>query len=289
MAFTTARLISQVEAKGALPQGRFTNAEILSAAYDVLLSEITPMMIAYREEYYIRTIEYSVTANQQNYKIPDRAFGLTIREVKIINTDNVVKDIERMQIEDIDSEEAGTPEKFFMQGSNVMLYPKPSSTSGTLRIYYHFIPNSLIETTEATQITAIDTGTNTLTFASIPSTWTTADEFDLIEGRNGYEVLAFDLTASAITSTDVTLSSLPSGLIVGDWLSLAGESPFAYLPKSAHTLLVYLTAASLLEDIGDQDNLRALMARAGAIKSSLDNVFSLRVEGAPKSLTTPLL
>ncbi len=285
--FTTARLLDQVGKKASLPTGRYENSEILDTAYDILLSEITPMMVSYREEYYIKVKEYSIAASQQKYRFPSRALGQTLREVKLIKGSQVIN-LERIQIEDITSEQTGTPDRFFVQSNDICLYPTPNSSEGTLRLYYHIRPSKLVETTEAAQITAIDTGTNTLSFSSVPTSWTTSDTFDLIEGRGGYEMLSIDLQASSVTSTEVALSSLPSELQAGDWVALAGESPFPYLPAEAHNLLVHLTAASLLEDMGDQQGLQSVMSRAGAIRASLEGIFSLRIEGAPKALTTPL-
>ena len=289
MAFTTTRLLNQIKLKGALPTGRFDNSEILDVAYDVLISEITPMMIGYREEYYVRYSEISIEANKYSYSFPTRAMGETLREVKIVYDDGKVERLDRIEIEDISTNETGDPQAFYIMGNNLCIYPTPSTTEGSLRQYYHIRPSKLVEVTDAAQITGIDTGTNTLTFSVPPTTFLDTETYDLIENNSGFDILSFDLSSSSVTSTTVTLSSLPTELAVGDWLALSGESPLPYLPQEGHSLLVQLTVAALLEYQGDRDNHGVAMQRAGIIRQSLENIFKLRVEGNPKSLTIPLL
>lgn len=289
MAFTTSRLLDQIKLKGALPTGRYSDQEVLDVAYDVLISEITPMMIGYREEYYVRYSEETIETGKYSYGFPSRSMGQTLREVKIVYTNGKVERLSRIEIEDISTDDSGDPKSFYIMGNNLCVYPTPSTQEGTLRLYYHIRPSKLIEVASAAQITGIDTGTNTLTFNSLPTTFLDTETYDLIENTGGYEILSLDLAASSVTSTTVTLSSLPTGLAVGDWLSLSGESPIPYLPQEGHSLLVQLTVVAFLEYQGDRENHGIAMQRAGMIRSSLENILKLRVEGNPKSLTTPLL
>ena len=288
MAFTTARLLNQIKLKGSLPTGRYEDSEILDVAYDVLISEITPILIGYREEYYVRYTDVTIEASKSTYNFPSRSMGQTLREVKIVYSDGSVKKLDRIEIEDIATTDTGEPCSFYIMGNNICLYPTPSTQAGTLRQYYHIRPSKLVTVTEAAQITEIDTGTNTLTFSSLPSTFLDSETYDLIENTGGYDVLSLDLSASSVTSTTVVLSSLPTGLAVGDWLALSDESPIPYLLQEAHSLLVQLSVAALLEYQGDRDNHGLAMQRAGMIRNTLENILKLRVEGSPKSLTTPL-
>lgn len=284
--FDTTRLLDQVTLKATLPDGRFTNQEILDLASDALISEIAPLMISAREEYYVRAATYSVVAGTASYEVPPRALGGSLRLVTLTIADQVTK-LDRIEPEDLTTTKTGKPEYFYMQGDNVVLYPTPDAAYGTLTLQYFTRPNSLVEPTSCAQITAING--NVLT-ASIPTTWTTADTFDIVRGTSGFSLKGLDLAASQVNPTDITITgTLPSDVAVGDWISLAGEACFPYAPSDAHQLLVQLTVVSCLEALGDQTNLGPAMARAQALKEGLKAIVPNRVQGSPRKFRVSLI
>lgn len=284
--FNTTRLVSMVKLKGDLPDGRYEDSEILDLATDALVSEIAPLMISAREEYYVRSKDFTVTAAQSCYLIPSRAVGGTLREVKLIRGTQVV-DLQRMDPEDIDSIDTSTPCAFYIQGDNIVLYPTPDATGDTLRMTYFVRPSALVATTACAQITEINGSTLTL---SVPTTWTTTNTFDIIRGESGFSLKGMDLAASAVNTTNIVFSSaLPTDLVVGDWVCLSGESCFPWIPADAHQLLVHLTVVACLEALGDQTNLQVAAARAEALKDALKAVLTSRVQGAPRRFGTSLL
>jgi hypothetical protein len=284
--FDTTRLVNQVALKGALPDGRFTDQEILDLASDVLISEIAPILIASREEYYVTTKDQTVTASQAAYPIPYRAMGATLREVKIVRGTRIV-DLIRLDPESVESTEPGEPNAFYLQGNNVILHPTPDATGDTLRMTYFVRPSSLVPTTECARITNI--AGNVLT-ASIPTGWDTSDTFDLVQGSSGYVLKGADFAASQVNSGDITLTgTLPSDLAVGDYISLSGESCFPHIPADAHQLLVQLTVVSCLEAMGDQTNLPIAAQRAQSLKQAFGMLLMSRIQGAPRKFTSSLI
>lgn len=287
MAFDTTRLINQINLKGSIPQGRFTDQEILDVAYDVLISSIAPFVISNREDYYVMSTTSAITASQSSYPLPSRALGQSLREVKVVRGNQII-DIERIDLEEVTSSLEGQPNQFYIENNELILYPTPSVTADTLKVYYFIRPSKLVPTTESAIITAIDTGTNTITVTDAPSSWTTASTFDLIQGRSGFKTISQDLTASAVSTSSITLSSLPSTLAVGDYINLAEETCFPFIPTEAHSLLVHATIAELLESMGDMNGFQVAEARVERMKESLMTLFATRIQGAPKQLTSPL-
>ena len=290
MAFDNTRLIAQIKLKGAIPEGRFTDQEILDVAYDVMLHNVSPWCIANREEYYVYLTTSAITANQAAYPLPPRALGMALREVQTVNSSGRIRNLERMDLEEQGNTLTGEPNRFYVQNNELMLYPTPANTLETLRMYYFFRPSKLVPTSEGALITAIDTGTNILT-VSAPSDWTTSNTFDLVQAKSGYKTYTSGqgIVASAVSTSSITLASLPSTLAVGDYVHLAEESGFPFIPTEAHGLLVHAAAAELLESIGDREGFKIAEARVGKIKRDLETLFSTRIQGAPKDLTTPLL
>jgi hypothetical protein len=289
MPFDTTRLIDQIKLKGALPEGRFDDDEILDVAYDVMLHNVAPWCISNREEYFVYSTTTSITSGQAAYPLPSRSLGMALREVKVIEA-NRVKDLIRMDLEEIRTTQTGTPREFYIQNNELYLYPTPGSTQHTLQQYYFLRPSKLVPVTEGAVVSAIDTGTNTLTISG-PATWTTSNTFDIVQAKSGYKIYSdgMDLTASAVSTSSITLSSLPANIAVGDYVNLAEESCFPFIPTEAHGLLVHATVGELLESIGDREGFTIAEGRVAKIKKDLEALFRKRIQGAPKNLFTPML
>ena len=208
--------------------------------------------------------------------------GLTLREVKKLVGNSVV-DLPRMSPEDIKSSSAGNPMSFYLQASDVILYPTPNATKDTLRLSYYKTPSKLVETTSCALITSIDSVTGIIT-ADCPSTWSTSNTFDFVSKRNGHKNHSTDLTASSVTSTTITFatSDVPSSLIVGDYVCLAGETPFCQVPDVCFDLIVRLAANDLLESMGDTEGLGSGMSKVQTLQNNVVTLLTSRVAGSLK-------
>jgi hypothetical protein len=285
MSFDTTRLVNQVTLKGSLPEGRFEDQEILDLAYDALLSEIVPMVLEAREEYFITFKDFAITANQSAYPIPSRALNGVLREAKLINGTTVIN-LTRKEIEDIRSTATGTPTSFYLSGNDVCLYPTPANTQFTLRLYYFIRPSRLVTSAECAQITDISGNTVTVT---IPTGWSNTNTFDLVRGRAHFDTFATDLTATSVADGTITFSAnVPSTLVIGDYVALTEETCFPFLPPEGHVALIQSTVTSALESIGDPAAATSAQ-KSEMLKSKFQSVLETRVQGEPKRLGTRLL
>lgn len=288
MAFDTTRLVQQITLKGALPDGYFADQELLNIAYDVLLSEIVPLVLSKREEYYVKEADYAITANKARYEIPTRAIGNQLREVKWI-TSTTQWHIDRIDPRYTYRTDSGTPYRFYVQNNDIVLWPTPSTTQDTLRLTYFFRPSKLVPVSETAQVTVING--SVITLSSIPSGWTASDLFDITKGSGGYENLGFDLAVSSVdtNSNEITFTStLPSTLAVGDWVSLAEETAWPYIPREAQIALIQGSVAGCLESLGDP----AYAVSAQKFeqqKAILEKMLAIRIEGQMKSFKTRVL
>jgi len=285
MAFDTTRLVAQINLLGSIPEGRFTDQELLDIAYNSLISEIVPLVILTREDFFLTPTDFAITANDAAVLIPSRALNGVVREVKRIVGDEV-QDFRRMDLEDVRTKATGQPRAFYLQGNELILYPTPSETLGTLRVWFSIRPSKLVPVNECGRITAISSNTVSLT---IPSTWTTSETFDLVRGRAHFDILGFDLSATSVGGGQITFTAdVPAALRVGDYVSLAEECCFPLLPAEGHVALVQSAVTTALESIGDP----ASQKSAGKTRVLLDSfraVLSTRVVGAPKALGRRLL
>jgi hypothetical protein len=283
--FDTTRLVDQITIKGCLADGSYTTQEILDLAYDALLSEIVPLVVLRREEFYVRTIDISIVSGKADYDIPYRALGGTLREVKLVNSNNFFH-IERIDPKKIDRTHTGQPYRFYVQGNKIYLHPEPTDTTFTLRLSYFLRPSRLVPTSECGQISAINGQTLTIT---LPDSWEVSNTFDIVKGKPGYDILGMDLAINAISGSDITFTSdLPSDIAVGDWVCLAEETCFPFLPPEGHIALIQCATTAALEAIGDPAQAQS-QAKAEYQKKVFESLISVRIQGQPKSFGTRVL
>lgn len=283
--YTTDEFVEKVELYGELPSGRYTSEEVLDVAYDQLTSVVVPLIIALNEEYYVRSESQSVVAGQREYEIPYRALGRILRELKLVKDTRVI-DLPRMEPELVFSSEQSEPESFYLEGFNVVLYPTPRTAEGSVSMSYFLTPSRPVLVANAGQITAIDRVTGEIT-ASLPADWTLYDSFDIVTAKNGHDSKVMDLTATAVSTSAITFAaaSIPASIVVGDYVTKAGYSPYFQCPDIAYRYLAQLTVNDLLQSMGSQAELQAGMAKAEQLKGALIQTLSKRVVGAPKQFT----
>jgi hypothetical protein len=288
MAFDTARLISQVNIKASLPQGRYTDSEILDTAYDILLSQMVPLILNLKEEFYVSNSTQAIVAGTASYAIPAGSFGLSLREVKRIANTNII-DLARIDPTDVTDSNTGTPDSFYLEGQNVVLYPTPQASGDTLKLSYFLTPNKPVLTTETAAITAIDTGTGVVSCVP-PTAWSTSNRFDFISRENGHKTLGSYLTASALTTSSITfaVADLPSTLAIGDSIALTSESSYIQIPDSCFPIMVQMVANEFLEAMGDAGPLQIGLQKAEQLKAAVVSFLGVRVLGAPKRSTITL-
>ena len=274
MSLDTSRFLDQVKMKATLPTGRYTDQEILDIAYDILLSDVQPFLISLKQEFYTKKSNLTVSDGYNTYPINSRALGMALRELKLDS-----ENLRQISPEDTDENSSNDTSAYYFEGSNIILYPTPTSSATLTQTYFQRISKPVL-TTDCAVVTSIDTSTGIVT-ATTPSTWTTSDTFDIVSRLNGNDTLAKDLSASAISSTTITFtaSDLPSTFAVGDYIALAGETPYIQVPDDAIPLVQQLTVTDLMEALGDQNALQISMQKAEKLRVGLTRVMSIRNQG----------
>ncbi len=247
MSYTTSDLLDSIKRRSFAPAGQttFTDAELLAMADEETQTTLLPDIMTAREEFFVTSYDYSITANQVAYAIPARSVGMQVRDVHVVDGTTVIPDFPRIEPERITSGQPGTPGGFYIKSNSVCLFPTPSATSRTLRLYFPLRPSSLIDAADAAVVSAIN-GT-IVTVTTIPASWVTGNSFDLIKQDGGQECLSIDLTSTLVSGTAITLPSVPDGLRVGDYIALAGQSPLIQLPPDYRLVLAQAVAVAILE------------------------------------------
>lgn len=239
-----------------------------------------------QEFYYAYDVDTSINATGL-YNIPTRAVGGKIVNAALISG-NERYDLSWITEEGLyrtDHTVSGKP-GIYIKRNEVILVPATQTGYDSIRLTITIRPGQFVETSACAQITAINTGTNTVTFASgtIPSTFVTSQTFDIIQNKPHFDHLAIDQTASSITTTTMVFSSLPSRLVVGDWVSLAEQSCVIQCPVEIQPLLEQDTANTILRAQGDLEKAAVGEKELKKMVENTTNLYTPRIEQEGKKL-----
>lgn len=263
MSYTTTELLASIRSAGSIPDGLFSDSDLLKAASARARSFVIPQIIKAREGYYEWDIDESVSASG-TYRIPSRAIGSSVANLALIDGDT------RADVAWIDEEELANYAELnysavgaYIKGHKIYLVPATSHGYATLRKTINLRLGRFVAVSDAAQITAINTGTGVVTCSTVPSSWTTSNSFDLMQEDPHFDWYAIEATATAVTTGSggtVTFGSLPtwiSDLTVGDWISLTDETPIIQMPVEFHEVLAQDTSNFVMRSKMDAESLKA--------------------------------
>lgn len=287
MTYTTTEFLDNVKTLAAIPtsQSTFTVTRLLALGDREMRVGMLPLLKKVRESYKSYDHEYAINATGI-YPIPSRAIGASVQDVVLIDAQGHREDVDLITEDQVYGPEqtpVGGP-AFYFKGNNIVLAPKQPALGETLLVTFFIRPNKLVEESEAAQITAIDTGTNTLTFASLPSTFTTSTPLDFLDSEPHFDFRAIDQTPDTVTSTTLIFSSLPSTLEVGDWAALAGEAPVVQLPLELHPILEQRVANRCLFSQGHMEQFRTGEKELERLEEEVLKLITPRVQREPKKI-----
>lgn len=257
---TSDELIAAIVRDAALPSGRgqFTDTNLLALLNEAMVGPLYALAMSVREDYFLTYADAIVAPGVVRYALPPRAGVGKVMSIHFVGSD----DREREQLQRVNSHDAwrwstdasGEPRVFWFQGDEVHVAPKPRNP-GYLRMRYFRAPSTLVPLANAARISAYDDLTGTLTTAApLPASLLAAEYLDIVRGRPGWGPLATDILVNTAAGSTIVVSAglpaplpmvvgdggghpIPTGLTVGDYVCVAGESPFPWLPTELHQLL----------------------------------------------------
>lgn len=289
MPYTTTEFITNVKKRAAMPtsQATFSVSNMLAFADAELRSFVVPAVMKAQEFYYAFDVDYPLNTTGV-YEIPTRAIGGKIVNVALVDGTNRrdVNWITEDHLTRYDQTDLGKP-GIYIKRNQIHLVPPDNSGYGTLRVTIIIRPGQLVETANCSQITAIDTLTSTLTFSfgTIPTTFTMARKYDLIQAEPHFDHVSIDQVPVEITSTTIKFSSLDSRLQVGDWVCLANQSCIVQCPLELHGLLEQATANTILRAQGDLEKVKSGEEKLSQMYQTSMNVYQPRIEAEGKKIT----
>lgn len=293
--YTVNDLIESIKVRAAIPiaQNVFEESDLLRFANEEMRLKVVPSILKVKEEFYVATYEYTIQQGVNRYKIPYRAIGGKLRDIYAVNTNEAITHLTRIQPEQL---VAFAPNlmtncafAFYVENDDIVLVPSVNSLVGqTLKMKYYLKPNDLVPSNQVGVITAINTGTNTVTLATYPTdvTINVGTRMDFISAIPIFKTLEYDVQVTGFNAAQktITLSELPDGLQVGDTISLAGESMIPQIPVELQPYLAQAVACRCLESLGAIQELAAANTKLADMEQALLAVIADRAEGNPSKV-----
>lgn len=298
--YTTDKLLAKIKRRGMIPtsQRTFTQQDLIDFCNEEMIDRLVPNVLEVREEYFVFTQDIPIVANESHYRIPSRAAGGRLRDVKLVHQTGDVDHLPRAEPNSewtIDfGSTTGTPKAYFLESNYVVIVPTPPSTGGYVRMSYHMRPNELILPEKAGTIVSIDTVAGSFDVEGPNSGWDALKVYDVLKGSPGFEMVAIDLVATdfqiigtgayrfTFDAEDLKLS----GLEVGDYICLKGQSPVPQIPADLHDILAQRVVIKVLEALGDDAGLDRARKQLQEMEFKSLALIAGRVDGARRYVTS---
>lgn len=301
---TTSDLIEAVKRRGFIPDAQNTldDSDIIKFLNEEMYDSLIPLILQYHQEYLVYISSLLVVPNVSNYKIPYRALGRKIRDIKYQDNNGNLYPMTRILPEDRNyfQETGFNPYKaFYFQGDEVVLVPGVGSLPvGNFIIQYFIRPNTLVKESRACQILSVDVTTGVISVDSIPANITAGSNIDFVEFLPGSKLKAFDIPVLSIDSINKTITVDPAlypdptnpmgpeitfltSLSADDYVNTAGESIVPQVPSELQSLLAERGAARCLASLGQSENLQNSNAKIAELEKKSGSLIDNRSEGTP--------
>jgi hypothetical protein len=255
-------------------QVTLTDEDMLAFADSVMKDDIVPLCIAARQNYYVYKRLVATAEGVKTYRIPERAVGRTLRDLKFSSdgsgeAQTIVNLVEIALEDEHIYAESGPPEAYYFLGDKIILRPTPNDDEGALVQFYEEMPAKLIKSSKAGRVTAVNAPTVTIAanpLASTGFTLATSLVVDIFEGISGHSTLAAQVAISDLSGLDVTFDAADfpynedgtSAVSIGDYIALSGYSPVIQTMDEAFPKLETLASKRVLVALGDTEGLANL-------------------------------
>lgn len=308
---TTSDLLTEARGGVAAPSanGLISSSELLSFADSDMRTEIAQILIGIRSEYWLTDYTAPVVANQSEYRLPDRALGMGLRDVTVYdsagseyNCTQIPADQRYLWTRGQNWGQAG-PFVFTFDNGSVVLLPTPAlSGQWTLRMRYYAEPSTLDLLENCSGFSNTPPSTTQIALdATVSAAITNNTVIDIIYGVGMHEVMFTERLVNSATGTTIILQGdtpiVPADVAGNDVNSLThyvarlGRTPLPPIPVTLWPALVALTRRAYCEAIGDMRGMEAAAAMYERKKSAALSLLQPRVDGEvrrPVPSFTPL-
>jgi len=292
---TSDDLIASIKRRASIPisQSLFLDSDLLQFADEETSMGMVPSIMRMREDYLQYTENLPLVSTSARYTIPYRSVGNKLKDVAFVDNNGNYFEMTRISKNDLPYYNGPIlPSRiysYYIENDEIVLVPESQTIpTGNLSVSYYMKPNSLVMLDEVAIITDINRISGVITFSSLPTNFTTNSLYDFVQLKTPHKTLEYDVQPLSLDTAAKTITftpaDIPSTLVVGDHVPLAGQTAIPQLPSDLHMMLAQRTAARCLEAMGDLENLQAANAKIGELNTQLETIMDDRVESSPRKI-----
>ena len=158
------KLIDSIKLRAMLPETQvtFKDSDFLMFANEEMDLGVVPHILSFHEDYLLDTATVTITTSLR-YKIPHRAIGNKVMDVRYRDTSNNLYEMTRINKEDEmyfqSGQQGPSLMRPFMVEADEIVFPDGTvpNGGGSLEIVYFLRPNQLVSEDRVCKITSIDT------------------------------------------------------------------------------------------------------------------------------------
>lgn len=214
---TSEDLIASIKRKISFPvsSSTFTEQEILQMASEEMAISSVPSILEFHEEYFVHPITVALEANKTRYEIPDRAIGMKLRDIKLVDSAGNLGDLVKVSSSDKahwqDSSSNNASMCYYLEGNDIVFTSSMSDPTGSIIFYIYLRPNQLVLNERACIATNF---VKTLTLASVVAGNTVVIDGTTLTAVSGspaaaqFQIGASDTATAANLATAINTASL---------------------------------------------------------------------------------
>ena len=289
--YTVDNLVASVFRRTSSPNSSqlMVEDDILAFLDEELRSDILPLIVSVREEYFVNNFDIVMTG-AQSYTIPQGTAGGMLRDVVFVDPNGNEVNLQRFQPEHIKQNFTyGYPVPIYTFGyylvdDQVVLYPPQTRvlTQYILRMKFIRRPNNLTLKINCGQIT--DITSLAVTLANVDPTWTNADTFDVIQNFPQFNTVDSNQAVSTIVGNVLNFTAVPAAVAEGMWTCPHLMTCVPQIPYEAYPLLVQRGVIRVLESINDSQGTQTAVKQYEKMRSDFIGLVDNRVQGGTKKI-----
>lgn len=294
---TTDDLVRRVRSRGMVPSdtSTYTDEAIIEVLNDEMDTDVLAQIMNLNEEHLVTHVDIPLIDNVTSYKIPERAVANKLRDLAFLDTGNNIYEATRTSLEEISDSNFGYASlrdlpAFYIENNTINLTTSSLNKFNAIRMYFYLRPSRLISNKESAKITAINFSTGVISVSKVPENYTSLPLMDFVAFSSPNKIITYDKQVLAVSTLSnpntITFNpaDIPSDLKVGDFVSVAQESPVPNIPTEWHPYLAQTAIVQILESIGDSEGLTNAMRKLNKMYKDLSSITDNRVEGSPQKI-----
>ena len=283
------RLIDSVRKRAMIPDdiSVYDDTSILDILNEEIDVGLLDTLLTLNEEH---LVTYTDTqAVNKRISIPSRAVGSKLRDLHTVVGSNSYE-MRRVDLGEIGDYNSGasTGDLFYVEGDEVVILSSNSGEGSRFRMFFHLRPNVITLESTSAKITGIDRTTGVIQFSSLPKEFVNLSKTDFIQDNSPNKIIAVDIPVINVNistrNIEVDPLSIPSRLVIGDWVCFPETSPYANVPTELHPVLAQRAACFILEAMGDLENLAAANGKLKKMETAVQKLLDNRVQGANRKI-----